>query len=187
MRTLLALIIALLAFSHEAEAFRLRLNGMVTDHGTQQPLASARVRIYKDGVIQRVLITNGAGKYSISLENQGAYVIRVDAPGHQGKCITVDTHGMEWEGDGRTSNLEIEMRLPAFRDGIDLSFFDLPLGMAYFEPATGLTRWSVKYERSITADVLELMADYDQHYPGLLQPTAGIRTELSSYLVLHGR
>ncbi len=187
MRTFIILIITLLSFSQEAAAFRLRVNGLVTEHGTQQPLISARVRIYKDGVLQRTRTTNVGGKYSIALENQGNYVIRVDAPGHQGKCITINTHGLEWEGDARSSNLEVEMRLPAFRDGVDLSYFDLPLGMAYFEPATGLTRWSMKYERSVTADVRDLMVRYDAYSAELLQPVAGIRTELSSYLVLHGR
>ena len=187
MRPLLVVIIALFSFSQEAAAFRLRLNGLVSDHGTQQPLAAARVRIYMNGEIQRVRTTNVGGKYSITLENQGSYVIRVDAPGYQGKSITIDTHGIEWEGDARSSDLEVEMRLPAFQDGLDLTYLDLPMGMAYFEPATGLTRWSVKYERSVTPELRELMAHYDRHCAELLHPTAGIRTELGTYLVLHGR
>ncbi len=187
MRSFAVLIIALLAFGQEASAFRLRLNGLVTDHETLQPVPSARVRIYKDGVIQRVRSTNPFGKYSITLENQSSYVIRVDAPGHQGKCITIDTRGLEWDGDARQSNLEVEMRLPAFRDGMDLSYFDLPLGIAYFEPATGLTCWSVKYERSVTADVDELMVHYDRLSAEQLSPIAGSRAELGTYLVLHGR
>lgn len=184
MRPLLALAFCLLLPGPDAFAARLRLSGLVTEHATLQPLASARVRIYKDGVLVRTSTTNAAGRYNVTLENQASYVVRVDAPGHQGKCITVETHGMEWEGDGRHSTVEVEMRLPAFREGVDLSFFDLPLGLAFFEPATGLVRWSVKYERSLTAAVRELMGRYGQ--AGLPDGPVDVPgAQANAFLVLH--
>jgi hypothetical protein len=185
--SLLILVLALLGVSQSASAFRLRLKGLVTEHGSQQPMASARVRIYKDGSLQRVQRTNMTGKYTHLLENGGSYVIRVDAPGYQGKCITIDTHGMEWEGDRRVSELEVEMRLPARRAEIDLSYFDLPMGMAFFEPATGLTRWSMTYERTVMLKARELMANYDRRYAEHMQPTVEERVQLGEYLVLHRR
>lgn len=185
--SLLILVLALFGVSQQASAFRLRLNGLVTEHGSQHPMASARVRIYMDGDLQRVQRTDLSGKYTFLLKNGGSYVIRVDAPGHQGKCITIDTHGMEWEGDRRVSELEVEMRLPALSAEVDLSYFDLPMGMAYFEPATGLTRWSMTYERTVMLKARELMADYDRRCAERTQSTADGRVELGEYLVLHRR
>jgi len=185
MRSLLVLVVFLLMCGQDAVAMRLRLNGLVTEHATLKPLASARVRIYKDGVLMRASATNAMGKYSITLENQHSYVVRVDAPGHQGKCITLDTHGMEWEGDARQSTVEVEMRLPAFCKDVDLSYFDLPMGMAFFEPATGRTRWSVKYEQSLTAAVRELMGRYDQLVNP--DPTMAAALELTPFLVVQQR
>lgn len=151
----------LLGFAHDASAFHLEVNGLVTDHGTTRSMAAARIRLYKNGVVQKLLWTNAAGKYSITLDNHADYVLRVDAPGYQAKCITIDTHGAEWQGDGRLRRLEVEMRLVRKQPGTDLSCFDLPLGLARFEPATGLTRWNLAYENKVNAEVQATMSDYE--------------------------
>ncbi len=177
------LIIALLGICQEASAFRLHLNGLVTDYATQQPMSAARVRIYKNGVMQRVARTGALGQYSIILDNHADYVVRVDAPGYQVKCITIDTQGLEWESDRRVSHLEVEMRLPTLQSGIDLSYFDLPLGMARFEPATGLTRWNMTYERIVNAAAQEVMARYDQRCMEMGMPVARGDMELGAFLV----
>lgn len=156
----LGVLVALLVLVQDASAYRMELNGLVTDYGTMLPMAKARVRIYKNGMLQTVRWTGGAGRYSMVLDNHAAYVVRIDAPGYQAKCITVDTQGLEWEGDGRISRVEVEMRLPRSRPGIDLSYFDLPLGMARFEPASGHTRWNLAYEGKVLAASKPIMEAY---------------------------
>lgn len=168
----IGLTVALCSLSMEAWAYRLRINGLVTDYSTQQPLASARIRVYKNGVLQKKLASSFAGRYAYVLDNHSKYVVRVDAPGYQGKCIIIDTNGLEWERDTRVSDLELEMRLPAYCKGVDLSFLDLPLGLASFEPATGHTSWSRGYERNITADNVDLMRRYDRLVADRLLPVA---------------
>lgn len=159
---MVVLAIALLGVATDVQAYRLRLNGTVTDYGTDQPLGQARVRIYKNGILQKEQKSTAAGRYAFLFDNHSSYVVRVDAPGYQGKCITIDTHGLEWERDGRVSDLVVEMRLPAKSMGVDLSFLDLPLGLASFEPATGHTRWNRTYERNIMDDKMEMMLRYDR-------------------------
>ncbi len=177
------LILALLGIGQEASAFRLHLNGLVTDYATQRPMSAARVRIYMNGVMQRVARTGASGQYSVTLDNHAEYVVRVDAPGYQVKCITIDTHGLEWEGDRRVSDLQVEMRLPTLQSGIDLSYFDLPLGMAQFEPATGLTRWNMTYESNVNAAAQEVMARYDRRCMEMGTPIAHGNMELGALLV----
>ncbi len=177
------LILASLAICQEASAYRLRLNGLVTDYVTQQPMSSARVRIYKNGVIQRTIKTGALGQYSMTFDNHADYVVRVDAPGFQVKCITINTAGLEWEGDRRVSDLQVEMRLPTLQSGIDLSYFDLPLGMADFEPATGHTRWNITYEKTVITTAQEVMARYDQRCMEKGMPVARGNMELGAYLV----
>jgi hypothetical protein len=98
------------------------------------------------------------------LDNHADYVVRVDAPGYQTKCFTVDTHGLEWEGDKRVSQVEVELRLPHLRPGVDLSYFDLPMGIARFEPSTGLTRWNLPYEAKVNAEAALIMEEYDRRF-----------------------
>lgn len=171
------LAIAMWGITTDAQAYRLRMNGLVTDYSSEHPLAQARVRIYKDGVLQKEQRSNAMGRYSFLFDNHGNYVVRVDAPGYQGKCITISTHGLEWERDGRVSDLDVEMRLLAKRPDVDLSFQDLPLGIAFFEPATGHTRWSRAYERNIMADSHALMLQYEQQ-EAALQPVAHRRVPI---------
>lgn len=161
MRNFLALIIALACA--DASAYHLQLHGLVTDYGSLRPVAGARVRIYKDGQLWRTQGSSNSGKYMVTLENEGNYVVRVDAPGYQGKCISIETLGGHASIGGRTSGLELEMRLPAKQPGIDLSYLDLPLGMALFDPRTGSTRWNQAYHRSISAGLREAMGRYNGH------------------------
>jgi hypothetical protein len=44
-------------------------------------------------------------------------------------------------------------------DGVDLSFFDLPMGIARFSPMTGLLTWDREYEQYVQAEVSRLMAE----------------------------
>lgn len=169
MRYILALVAAL-AFG-DATAYQLQLHGLVTDYGSLRPVAGARVRIYKDGQLWRTQGSSNSGKYMVTLENEGSYVVRVDAPGYQGKCITIETLAGQARIAGRTSGLELEMRLPAKQPGIDLSYLDLPLGMAMFDPSTGNTRWNQAYQRNISAGIREAMGRYN-HHMGMLTGTA---------------
>lgn len=177
------LTLAALGICQEASAYRLRMNGLVSDYVTEQPMPGARVRIYKNGVVQRVIRTGALGQYAVTFDNHADYVVRVDAPGYQVKCITISTQGLEWEGDRRVSDLQVEMRLPILQPGIDLSYFDLPLGMAEFEPATGLTRWNVTYEKTVVATAQEVMARYDQYCMEQGMPVARVGMELGALLV----
>lgn len=163
-----SLFVCLLACSQHASAFQLQLDGLVTEHATLQAMDSARIRLYKNGVLDQVRYSGGSGVYSVKLDNHALYVVRVDAPGYQTKCFTIDTHGMEWEGDHRMSKVEVEVRLVQVQKGIDLSYFDLPMGMARFEPATGVVLWDLVYEEQVRSVAGQIMGRYDMRYAELL-------------------
>jgi hypothetical protein len=92
------------------------------------------------------------------------------------KCFTVDTHGLEWEGDHKEKDLVVEMTMVERTSGMDLSFFDMPMGMAFFEPATGLVRWDAEYDRKVRPKVEGLMAEY-QRLMTAQASTAAVREE----------
>ena len=98
------LAISLLALGGNALASSLRVNTTVVEYFSREPMAGARVRLYKDGALQPVKSTDRSGACVVELDNHATYVLRFDAPGFQTKCFTVDTHGMEWKDDrGRKS------------------------------------------------------------------------------------
>lgn len=140
-------------------AVNLRLHGEVTDHSTRTPLGEVLVRVYRDGVKERAFTTGPGGRYTVELERGGQYVIRFSLPGHVTKCYAVDTHGPAWEGDHREISVDVEMTLFESVPGLDLSFFDMPMGLAYFSPTTGYLSWDKEYEARIKPEVDRLMAE----------------------------
>ncbi|MEO8589694.1 MAG: hypothetical protein ABI432_10025 [Flavobacteriales bacterium] len=157
MRHLLLLALCLLA--SRSSAAELRLHGEVTDVNTRTPFGEVLVRVYKDGVKQQVFTTSAEGHYNVHLDNEAEYVIRFSAPGRVTKCFAVDTHGGEWAGDNRSVDLAVEMTLFERVDGVDLSFFDLPMGIARFSPMSGFLSWDKAYEEEVQAEVSRLMAE----------------------------
>lgn len=144
----------------------LRVHGQVNDLITGEGLAGALVRVYKDGEVQHRLHTGANGSYSIRLENNGHYVLRFSLPGHVTKCFAVSTHGPAWQGDNRTAELEVGILLFPPVDGLDLGLFDLPLGLARFQPMTGLIGWNGEYEGRVRPEAFRLMDRVRQHHLG---------------------
>ena len=157
MRNLLTTL--LVALSITSTAAELRLRGEVTDHVTRQPLGEVLVRVYRNGVQERAFHTGPAGQYNIDLPRGGEYIIRFSLIGHVTKCYAVDTRGAVWEGDGREVSVEVEMTMFEKVPGLDLSLFDLPIGLARFEPLTGRLQWDRAYEERIAPEVSRLMAE----------------------------
>ncbi len=157
MRTLGLLALCLVAF--QAEAARLHVKGTVTDAVTRQPIEGALVRVYKNGVKQQVMSTAGSGRYNVLLDNGADYVIRFSLPGRVTKCFAIDTHGPAWEDDRSVKEVEVEMTLFEKVDGLDLSFFDMPMGLARFTPMTGYLSWNREYEERVQPEAARLYAE----------------------------
>ena len=159
MRRALLLLVSTLQITL-ASAYSLKVQGVVTDHVLREPLSGVLVRVYRNGVKQEAENTPLSGRYAFQLENNADYVIRFSAPGMITKSFTIDTHGLVWEGDHAMKTLTIEMTMIEKVQGVDLSVFDLPMGLARFEPATGLVTWDTEYDRRIRAEVEEAMGAY---------------------------
>lgn len=157
MRTLLLFLF--LGTSLLSGAVDLRLRGEVTTYGTGAQLGDVLVRVYRNGVKEQSFTTGQGGKYTVDLERGGHYVIRFSRPGHITKCFGVDTNGNSWKGDTREVSVSVEMMLFEKVPGMDLSFFDLPMGLARFEPLTGFLTWDKAYEERIRPEVDRLMAE----------------------------
>jgi hypothetical protein len=138
---------------------QLRLHGTVVEFGGQRPLADVEVKVFRNGERQHTVRTGANGRYSLVLDNHAEYVIRFSRQGRVSKCYAVDTRGAVWEGDKRVQDLEIEIVLFQPVPELDLGWFDMPMGMARFNPMTGHVAWSADYERRIRPEVDRLMAE----------------------------
>lgn len=153
------MVVALLLLTSTVEAAQLRIVGTVTDKFSAAPLAEAQVRVYRNGEKVRTMTTGQNGRYELLLDNNADYVIRFVLPGHVTKCFTVSTHGPIWEGDRSIKEVFIEMTLFERVPDLDLSFFDLPMGIARFDPLDGRMDWDEEYDGRIRSEVSALMEE----------------------------
>ena len=160
-RTIHILLTALLvlAAAPQAAAYDLQVHGSVTELFSGQAMPGVLVRVYRDGVKQHVFHTGLGGRYHVKLDNHAEYVIRFSMEGFVTKCFTIDTRGAEWEDDSRVKDVEVGMTLFEQVPGLDLTWFDMPMGVARFTPMTGLLSWNSTYEEAITPEVQRLMAE----------------------------
>jgi hypothetical protein len=82
----------------------------------------------------------------------------------------VDTKGAAWQGDRREVSVDVEMTMFENVTDLDLSFFDLPMGLARFSPTTGYLTWDKDYEERIKPEVDRLMAEVRLRRNGVVYP-----------------
>ncbi len=138
-------------------AAQLRIKGDVTELESRKPMSGVLIRVYKNGEKQHFMDSGSSGGYSVLLDNNASYVVRFSKPGHVTKSFAVDTYGPVWENDDRIVGIEVEMTLFEKISDLDLSFFDLPLGIARFTPMTGVISWNSVYEARVEPEVARLM------------------------------
>lgn len=160
MKALLTLAFVVMATT--MSAYTLKVQGVVTDYYTHEPLSGVLVRIYKNGEKISAENTGAFGKYAAKLENNAHYVIRFSGPGLVTKSFTVDTHGLVWEGEQAQKSVIVEMTMMEKLNGVDLTVFDLPMGQAHFEPATGYISWNTAYDKNIRPEVEAALSRYAQ-------------------------
>ncbi|MBP6312275.1 MAG: hypothetical protein KA408_08415 [Flavobacteriales bacterium] len=153
------LVTLLLVLGGSASAAHLRVYGLVTEIEGSSPISGVMVKVYKDGERLEPFYTGANGRYNVDLDNGAFYVIRFVKDGRVTKCFSVDTHGGEWQGDGKEVSLEIGIIMFEPVSGMDFSFFDMPMGMANFMPLNGQILWSKEYESKVAPQVLRLMTE----------------------------
>jgi hypothetical protein len=142
-----------------AHAIQLRVHGAVLGLVDGAPIAEVSVKLYRNGELHQVVRTAANGRYGILLDNNSEYVLRFTKAGKVCKSYTIDTRGAAWENDKRVQDLEIDIILFDAVADLDLGWFDMPMGMARFNPMTGHVAWSADYERRIRPEAERLTAE----------------------------
>ena len=159
--TAFGMILGALLAATSAHASCLRIEGMVTDHLTGEAVDGALARLYKNGVKVDAEVTTGRGRFIFQLDNNAQYIVRVGMPGHVTKCFQILTFGPEWQGASVVCELDVKVEMVERIPGMDLTFFDMPLGLAKFEPLTGSIVWNKAYEQAIGPKWGSLMLEYE--------------------------
>jgi hypothetical protein len=158
-----------LAMLAPAYGIQLRVHGVVLGLFDNSPIAEVAVKVYRNGEQLPVVRTVSNGRYALLLDNNAEYVLRFTKAGKVSKSYTIDTRGAAWENDKRIQDLEIDIVLFEPVAGLDLGWFDMPMGMARFNPMTGHVAWSADYERRIRPEAERLTAEVALRYEATAQ------------------
>ena len=138
---------------------QLRVYGKVTGLFDKEVVADVAIKIYRNGERLPLVTTGSNGRYSILLDNHSEYVLRFTKAGQVSKCFAIDTNGAAWENAKGTQDLEIDIVLFETMPDLDLGWFDMPMGVARFNPMTGHVAWNADYERRVRPEIDRLMAE----------------------------
>lgn len=160
MRTFLLTCLALACLS--ARAFHIELHGVVTEHFTGEPVRDVQVRIVKDGIERETVITRGNGQYEFILDRGYTYLVWFYKDGWVTKHVKIDATSIPPIPDVPFYDMDVQMTLFRWIDGVDLTIFEQPLGLAEYVHSVRKLTWDIEYTEALRPRVAEVMDAYER-------------------------
>lgn len=165
MRALLKLSVALFTWCcapSEAGAFYIRLHGLVTEHFTGEAMKGVQVRLVKDSVDRETIITTGNGRYELFLERGYNYQVWFHRADLVTKHVVIDARDVPLFPDVPFYDMDLQIGLFAWLDGLDFTLFDGPVAMAAYKHSVRNLNWDVAHTTSIQARIERFMVHYER-------------------------
>ena len=161
MKRALSLIIALLGLLG-ARAFHIELHGVVTDSFTGDPIREVQVRMVKDGIERETVLTKKDGKYAFVLDRGYTYLIWFYKNGMVTKHVKIDATAIPPIPDVPFYDMDLRITLFDWIEGVDLSIFEQPIGLAEYVHSVRKLTWDVEYTKALRPKVEAAMIQYER-------------------------
>lgn len=145
-----------------AGAFYIRLHGMVTEHFTGEAMKGVQVRLVKDSIHRETIITPGNGRYELFLERGYNYQVWFHRADLLTKHVVIDAREVPLFPDVPFYDMDLQMSLFTWVDGLDLSLFDSPVAMATYKRSVRNMSWDVAYTSAMQPKLERLMVHYER-------------------------
>lgn len=160
MRTLLLTCLVLACLG--ARAFHIELHGVVTEHFTGEPVRDVQVRIVKDGIERETVITRGNGRYEFILDRGYTYLVWFYKDGWVTKHVKIDATKIPPIPDVPFYDMDVQMTMFLWIDGVDFTIFEQPLGLAEYVHSVRKLTWDIDYTEALRPRVAEVMDTYER-------------------------
>ena len=160
MRGLLATL--LIAAAPVAQAFYVEMHGVVTDYFTGDPVKEVQVRMVKDGIERETVITKRDGKYNFILDRGYTYLVWFYKNGMVTKHVKIDATGIPPIPDVPYFELDVQVTLFTWVEGVDFTVFEQPIGLAEYVHSVRKLTWDVGYTEALRPMAAEVMTRYER-------------------------
>lgn len=143
-------------------AFHIEMHGVVTDHFSGDPLKGVQVRMVKDGIERETVITKRDGSYSFTLDRGYTYLIWFHKEGLVTKHVRIDATQVPPIPDVPFYELDVQVALFQWVEGVDLTLFEQPLGLAEYVHSVRKLTWDVQYTKTLEPQVARVMVQYER-------------------------
>ncbi|MCB0795872.1 MAG: hypothetical protein KDB88_14150 [Flavobacteriales bacterium] len=161
---LLFFLLLLMSFSASAqnERFYIRLSGLVTDFYTADPLRNVLVRVLKDSLPHAEVITTKQGFYEFQLDRGALYTVWFSRDDLVTKHVRIDARDVPVFPDVPFYEMDVQMTMFPWIEGMDYSLFDQALGEASYKHSVRNLSWNVEYTERLRPHLAEAMKTYDK-------------------------
>lgn len=162
-RHMRAVFVALLVVhSLSASAFYIELHGVVTEYFTGEPMKGVQVRMVKDGIERETVITKSNGEYEFVLDRGYVYLIWFYKDGWVTKHIRIDASGIPPIPDVPFYDMDVQVSMFEWVEGVDLGIFEEPLGLAEYVHSVRKLTWDIEYTELRRPKVAHVMERYER-------------------------
>lgn len=156
------MMMAMLLGAHQADAFHIRLHGLVTEYFSGHGMKSVQVRLVKDSVERETVFTNGKGEYEMFLERGYDYQVWYYREDLVPKFIRIDARDIPLFPDVPFYDMDVQMTLFALIAGFDFSTFDEPVALAAYKHSVRNLNWDITYTEARQAAIGRVMVLYER-------------------------
>ena len=147
-----------------SSAFYIELKGQVIEHFSSDPLKNVYVRVYADGAQRFFKKTKGNGKFKFNIERETVYTIEFHMEHMVAKMVQIDTRDIPAMTDVPFFQIELEIDLFPYIDGLDYSVFREPLGKAKYDNSLKNISWDKLYARKQKAAFNKFWWHYEKAF-----------------------
>jgi hypothetical protein len=144
--------------------FYIELYGTVVEHFSGDPMKGVQVRVLVDGAQVFFKETKGNGKFKFVIDRETEYLVEFAKEYFVTKRVALNTKGIPPMSDIPFFEIELEMDLFPFVEGVDYSVLDEPMGMATYDDRIRNMRWDNKYKKRQAALYNKFWYQYEKAF-----------------------
>lgn len=158
--------ITLLISPLRSKAFHIELYGQVLEHFSSDPLKAVFVRVYIGGTQKFFKKTTANGKFRFRIEREEEYIIEFTMEHMVSKRLLINTKNIPAQSEIPFYEMELEMDLFPYVEGIDYEVLDQALGKAYYDKNRKNMVWDSAYKKNYGAKYAKFWWHYERAFYG---------------------
>jgi len=140
----------------------LDVSGSVKKQETKKRFEGVTITVKRNGAVVKTITSPANGKFDISLDPDGDYILVFSKPNHVSKSIEFSTKNVPPEDSKYGFGFAMEMTLFEKRDGLDVSILDKPIAKIAFDPETGTMDFDPAYSKMVKKEMDRLNKELDE-------------------------